>query len=125
MVQTHCTFVNKSLFWEIFIVNIVHFIHSSDDWNPRGNIGTLTGHSFSLSLYPFSLEFSYFVIQHYYTSFYFSLYKIFADSQKIAVNKLIPCKKMRQFDELIHPYLEHLVISFNQRKISEIFLIKS
>eukprot|EP00105_Crassostrea_gigas_P046540 XP_019930688.1 PREDICTED: uncharacterized protein LOC109621142 [Crassostrea gigas] len=29
---------------------------------------------------------------------------IFADSQKIAVNKLIPCKKMRQFDELIHPY---------------------
>lgn len=57
----------------------------------------------------------------------------FINSLKITVNRLIPCKAdwflakrcIMQFDELIHPYSEHLVIFFNTRKSSEIFWIKS
>lgn len=45
---------------------------------------------------------------NYYTSAYFSIFKsysiYFTDYLKITVNRLIPCKEVCQFDELIHTY---------------------
>lgn len=46
-------------------------------------------------------------------------------SLKMSVNRLIPCKKVHHFNELVHTYLEHLVFSVNQRKSYKIFWIKS
>lgn len=51
----------------------------------------------------------------------FNCIRVIGYMMKMSVNRLIPCKKVHHFNELVHTYLEHSVFSVNQRKSYKIF----